>query len=83
MVGTVGKENIGEFEEEVRAGCSRSMGKKLTGLLQDILGKKRFLVSFQYGCENNLSLNQLTIFIVEKIPEDKEPEVFKNREIPE
>ena len=35
---------------------------------------------FQDGCEKNLSSDQLTIVIVEKIPEEKEPEVFTNPE---
>ena len=38
---------------------------------------------FQDGCKNNLSSNQLTMVIVEKIPEEKEPEVFLIPEIPE
>ena len=38
---------------------------------------------FQDGCENNLSSNQLAIVIVEKIPEEKEREVFVIPEIPE
>ena len=57
------------------------MRKELTGVVQVILGKKRFLVRFQYGCENNLSSNQLAIMIVEKILEKNEPEVFTNPEI--
>ena len=40
-------------------------------MVQEVLGKKRFLVRFNYGCENILSLNQITILIVEKIPEEK------------
>ena len=38
---------------------------------------------FQYDCKNNLSSNQLTIVILEKIPVEKEPEVPINHEIPE
>ena len=38
---------------------------------------------FQYGCENNLSSNQLTVVIVEKIPEEKQPEISEMSEIPE
>ena len=83
MVGTVVKAKIGELEEEVRAGCSRRMRKDLTVVLQGISGKKRFLVRFKYGLEIHLSLNQLTIVVVEKIPEEKEPKVFTNPEIPE
>ena len=38
---------------------------------------------FQNGCENNLSSNQLTVVVVEKIPEEKEPEVSEISEMPE
>ena len=52
-------------------------------MVQVLSGKERFLVRFQDGCKKNLSSNQLTIVIVEKIPEEKEPEVSKTAEIPE
>ena len=83
VVGAVVKAKIGELEEEVRAGNSRRMRKELTGVVQGVSGRRRFLVRFQNGCENNLSSNQLTVVIVEKIPEEKEPEVSKIAEIPE
>ena len=38
---------------------------------------------FQNGCEKNLSSNQLTAVIVEKIPEEKEPEVSEISDITE
>ena len=38
---------------------------------------------FQNCCENNMSSNQLTVVIVEKIPEEKEPDVSETAEIPE
>ena len=37
---------------------------------------------FQDGFEKNLSLNQLTVVIGEKIPEEKEPEEPTNTELP-
>ena len=52
-------------------------------MVQGVLGRRRFLVRFHNGCGNNLSQNQLTVVIVEKIPEEKEPEVSKIAEIPE
>ena len=55
----------------------------MTGLVQGFLGRSIFLMRFQNGCENNLSLNQLTVVIVEKIPEEREPEVSEIAEIPE
>ena len=83
MVGTVVKAKIGELEEELSAVSSRRMRKELTGVVQGVLGSSSFLMRFQNGCENNLSLNQLTVVIVEKIPEEKEPEVSEIAEIPE
>ena len=50
-------------------------------MVQGISGRRRFLVRFQNGCENNLSLNQLTGVIVEKILQEKEPEVSEIVEI--
>ena len=83
MVGTVVKAKIGELEEEVRAGNSIIMRKQLTGVVQGVLFRRRFLVRFQNGCENNMSSNQLTVVIVEKIPVEEESEVSMIPEIPE
>ena len=55
MVGTVVKVKIGELEEEVRVGSARRMRKELTGVVQNISRKRKFLVRFHDGCENNLS----------------------------
>ena len=51
------------------------MTKDLTGVVQGVLGSRRFLERFHNRCKNNLSSNQLTIVIVENILEEKEPEV--------
>ena len=77
MVGTVVKSKIGDLEEEVRAVNLRRMRKDLTGVVQGVSGRRRFLVRFQDGCKNNLSPNQLTVVIVEKIPVEEEPQVSK------
>ena len=69
VVGMVVKSKIGELEEGIRT------SNKLSGVVQGVSGKKRFLASFQDGFEINISSNQLTTVIVEKIPEEKEPEV--------
>ena len=79
VVGTVVKAKIGELEEEVRAGSSRRTRKELTGVVQGVLGRRRF----ENRCEKNLSSNQLTVVIVENILKEKEPEVSKTAEIPE
>ena len=81
--GAVIKAKIGEMEEEVRAGSSRRVRKELTDVVQGVSGRRMFLVRFQNGWEKNLSLNQLTAVIIEKIPEEKGPEVSEIAEIPE
>ena len=77
MVGAVVRSKIGELEEEVRVGILRRMRKEMTGVVKGVSGNKRFLVSFQDGCKKNISSNQLTIVIVENIPEEKESEVLQ------
>ena len=83
VVGTVVKAKIGELEEEVRVGSSRRMRKELTGVVQGVLGRRRFLVRFQNGCENNLSSNQLTVVTAHEILVEEAPEVSTIPEIPE
>ena len=70
--GTVVKSNIGELEEKVRAGNSIRMRKELTGVVQGVSGRRRFLVRFQNECKNNLSSNLLTVVILDKIPVEEE-----------
>ena len=83
MEGTVVKTKIGELEEEVRASNSRRMRKELIDVVQVVLVRRRLLVRFQNGCEKNLSSNQLTIVIVDKILVEEEPLVSTIPEIPE
>ena len=45
-MGTVVKVKIGDLEGNVRAGCLIRTRKELTGVVQGIYWKKRFLVSF-------------------------------------
>ena len=50
-------------------------------MVQGVSGRRRFLVRFHNGCENDLSSNQLTVVILEKNPEEIEPEVSEIAEI--
>ena len=52
-------------------------------MVQGVSGRIRFLVRFHNVCKKNMSSNQLTVVIVEKIPEEKEPEVSEIDEIPD
>ena len=80
--GKIVKAKIGELEEkELRAGNSVRKSKELTDAVQGVSGRRRLLVSFKNWCEKNLSSNQLTVVIVDKIPVEEEPEVSTITEI--
>ena len=59
------------------------MRKELTGVVQAISGKRRFLVRFHDGCEKNLSSNQLTIVAAHEILVEEAPLVSTIPVIPE
>ena len=61
----------------------KRMRKELTGVVQDILGKRRFLVRFHDGCEKNLSSYQLTVVTAHEILVEEAPLVSTIPEIPE
>ena len=50
-MGKVVKSKIGELGEEERAGSSRRMSKELTGVVQGVSDRRRFLVRIQNGCK--------------------------------
>ena len=66
---------VSELEDEVREGFNRRLRKELTRVMEAVSSKRRILVSFPDGCENDLTLNQLTIVTVYRIPVTKESEV--------
>ena len=53
----VAKAKVGELEDEVREGFSRRLRNYLTGVVEAVSIKRRFLVRFKDVCENNLKLN--------------------------
>ena len=51
MVGTVVNSKVGDLEEDIREGFSRRLRKDMTGLVQEFVGKRGYLVRFQDGLE--------------------------------
>ena len=45
--------------------------KWLTSVIQGVSGKRRFLVSFQDGCDKDLASNQITVMTVYRIHMNK------------
>ena len=82
VVGTVVKAKIGELEEEVRVGSSIRMRKELTDVVQSVSVKRRFLVRFHDGCENNMSSNQLIVVAAHEILVEEAPLVSTIPDIP-
>ena len=46
MVGMVVKSNVGDLEEEIGEGFSGGLRKDITGVVQEMVGKRRYLVRF-------------------------------------
>ena len=57
LVGMVVKSKLGELGEELREGFSSRLRKYLTAVVQGVSSKNSFLVRFQDGCGNDLTLN--------------------------
>ena len=55
MVGKVVKSNVGELEEDTREGFSKRLRKNMAGVVQEIVGKRRYLEIFQDELEKEMS----------------------------
>ena len=55
------KSKVGEMEEEIRGVNLRRLSKYMTDVVQDVVGKRGYLVRFQDGGEKEMSLTLLTI----------------------
>ena len=82
MVGVVVKANVGELEEDIREGFWGRLRKEMTGMIQEVVEERRYLVRFQYRLEKKMFLNQLTIVVIRSELEE-EIEVREVEIIPE
>ena len=82
MVGAVVKSKVGEMEEDIREGFSRRLRKEITGVMQEVVGKRSYSVRFQDWLKKEMSSNQLTIVVVRSEVEE-EIEVREVEIIPE
>ena len=64
MPGTVVKAKLGELEEDIREEFLRRFRKEMTGVVQEVVGKRRYLVMFQDGGEKEMLSSSLTIMAV-------------------
>ena len=51
MVGTVVKSKVGDLEEEIGEVLLRRLRNEMTGVVQEVFVKSRYLVRFQYGLD--------------------------------
>ena len=61
MVGAVANTKVGELEDELREGFFTRPRKYFTCVVQELYGKRSFLVRLQDGCDKDLTSNQLTV----------------------
>ena len=60
-VGSVVKAKVGELENIKREGRSRRMRKEVVGCVQSVVGKKNFLVQFEYQQKKDISSYSLVL----------------------
>ena len=82
-MGTVVKEKVGELEDEVREIFYRITRKDLTGVVKEVSGKRRFLLTFQDVFEKDLTSNKTTIMILDNIPMPEETDMSTIYVIPD
>ena len=49
----------------------RRLSKDMTGVVQAVLGKRRYLARFQYGLEKEMSSKQITIVVIRSEVEEE------------
>ena len=64
MVEAVVKANVGDLKEDIREGFLRRSMKEMTGVVQEVLGKRKYLLRFQNGLKKDMLSNQITIVVV-------------------
>ena len=64
------KAKVSDLEEEIREGCLRRSRKEMTGVVQEVVGNRRYSVRFQDSLEKYVSSNQITILVIKSEVED-------------
>ena len=64
MVGVVVKSKVDDLEEDIRMGFLGRLRKEITGVVQEVVGKRKYLVRGKYGLEKDMLLNHITIVLV-------------------
>ena len=72
-VGSVVKAKVGELEKITREGGSRMVMKEVVVCVQDLVGKKNFLVQFEYGQKKEISASSLVFLSSKEEVEMDEP----------
>ena len=64
MMGKVVKANVGDLEEEIREIFSRRLRKEMTGMIQEVVWMRRYLVRLQDRLEKEMMLKKITIVVL-------------------
>ena len=65
------KAKVGELEEEIREGFLRGLRKEMNGVVQEVVGKRRYSVRFKNGLEKEILSKHLTVVFVRSEVEDE------------
>ena len=71
MVGAVVKAKVGDLEEDISEGFSRRLRKDMTGVVQEVVGKRSYSVRFKYDLNKEISLDQINIVVIRSEVEEE------------
>ena len=71
MVGTVVKAKVVDLEEDIRKVFLRRLRKEMTGVVQEVVGKSRYLVGFQDVLYKYTPSKHITIGVVRSEVEEE------------
>ena len=54
MVGMVLNSKVGDLEEDIREGCPRRLNKDMSVVMQEVVGKRSYFLSFQDWGEEDI-----------------------------
>ena len=72
-MGSVVKAKFGELENITREGISKRRRKEVVGCVHSVVGKKKFLVLFEYGQKKEISSSSLMFLSSKEEVEMDEP----------
>ena len=71
MMGKVVKSKVSDLEEDTKKVYSKRLRKEMPGIVQEVVGNRRYFLRFEDGSEKDILSSQLTIVVVKSEVEEE------------